>query len=237
MDEGRTILMVSHAPATVKSLCRRGVLLDQGQLVADGSCEEVMDRYMSLSLADHRAFAEAMTNEQGNVDSDSDYGTQYVSALQPPFEQRLSERLGSGEARFIECALFQDGRETYQLSNRAPCLVSVWIECIEECPHEGEVGIVVRTLEGIDLFAINSYFKGVTFPAQPAGQKLRLDFRFEASLGPGRYSVALGYRMPPQGEYVDKVFNAAVFEVHDNAGRGVPALVDVPGTVTVHALS
>jgi len=42
---GRTVLFVSHNMAAVRSLCSRGLLLDQGKLVASGPVESVLFRY------------------------------------------------------------------------------------------------------------------------------------------------------------------------------------------------
>jgi hypothetical protein len=42
--------------------------------------------------------------------------------------------------------------------------------------------------------------------------------------------------MPVQGEYMDKVFTAAIFEVTNPDGREVPLLFDVPGTIAAKDL-
>jgi lipopolysaccharide transport system ATP-binding protein len=45
--EGRTILFVSHNMAAVRSLCGTSVLLENGRMVAIGSSNDIIDRYMS----------------------------------------------------------------------------------------------------------------------------------------------------------------------------------------------
>ena len=44
---GRTILFVSHNLASVSALCTRGVLMEGGRLVRDGSVEDVLEHYLS----------------------------------------------------------------------------------------------------------------------------------------------------------------------------------------------
>jgi lipopolysaccharide transport system ATP-binding protein len=44
--EGRTVVFVSHNLAAVRSLCTRALLLEQGQLVFDGSADDAVDRYL-----------------------------------------------------------------------------------------------------------------------------------------------------------------------------------------------
>lgn len=245
MARGCTILLVSHSPETIKSLCHRAMLLNHGRLELIGSCEEVMDRYMSLSLSDHRASgARVETVAAGGADEEEGQEPEQAAAasgipcarLQPPFAQRITERFGAGQARFVECILYQGDKETIQVANHQPLKVRAWLEFAEDCPMEGEIGIVVRTLEGIDLFAINSFFWDTPFPPQPRGRRLAVDFDFPVVLAAGRYSVTLGYRMPVQGEYVDKVYNAAIFEVFNFGRKLIPALFEVKGQISFHPL-
>jgi lipopolysaccharide transport system ATP-binding protein len=45
--QGRTIIMVSHQMAYLKSLCQRGVYLNAGKIMHDGAIDEVIDRYVT----------------------------------------------------------------------------------------------------------------------------------------------------------------------------------------------
>jgi lipopolysaccharide transport system ATP-binding protein len=45
--QGRTILLVSHNMSSVRELCDRALLLDEGQLVAEGAPGEVISRHLS----------------------------------------------------------------------------------------------------------------------------------------------------------------------------------------------
>ncbi len=45
--EGRTVLFVSHNMAAINRLCSRAILLDKGQLVADGSAAEITAKYLA----------------------------------------------------------------------------------------------------------------------------------------------------------------------------------------------
>ena len=44
--EGRTVLFVSHNMAAVRSLCQRGVVLENGGMVFDGAVDDAITRYM-----------------------------------------------------------------------------------------------------------------------------------------------------------------------------------------------
>jgi len=45
--EGRTILFVSHNLAAVNTLCNKGIVLEQGKLIYDGTIKGAMDSYVS----------------------------------------------------------------------------------------------------------------------------------------------------------------------------------------------
>lgn len=45
--EGRTVLLVSHQLPLIQNLCTRCVLMDQGQIIADGPTDEVIGTYMT----------------------------------------------------------------------------------------------------------------------------------------------------------------------------------------------
>ncbi|GHU61507.1 hypothetical protein FACS189445_3580 [Spirochaetia bacterium] len=49
--EGRTVLFVSHNMTAVKSLCETGVLLENGNIQAIGTIDEVFDKYLSVETA------------------------------------------------------------------------------------------------------------------------------------------------------------------------------------------
>jgi lipopolysaccharide transport system ATP-binding protein len=45
-SQGRTVLFVSHNMAVIKALCRRGILLERGQVSFDGPIDQAISRYL-----------------------------------------------------------------------------------------------------------------------------------------------------------------------------------------------
>ena len=56
--EGRTVLFVSHNMASVRRLCKRGILLDKGRLVYDGAVNDVIDFYIGKKEEEERKIIE-----------------------------------------------------------------------------------------------------------------------------------------------------------------------------------
>ena len=46
--DGRTVVFVSHNLGTIRHLCQRGILLSQGEVLADTTAPEAIDEYLSL---------------------------------------------------------------------------------------------------------------------------------------------------------------------------------------------
>lgn len=60
-NQGRTILFVSHAMSAVTRLCQRVILLDKGQVIADGPANEVVNAYLgeNWNVTAERQWAES----------------------------------------------------------------------------------------------------------------------------------------------------------------------------------
>jgi len=67
MQEGRTILFVSHSMSAVSRLCKRVIMLDQGRIVHDGPAPQVVNAYLgsSGSIAAEREWPD-VTQAPGN---------------------------------------------------------------------------------------------------------------------------------------------------------------------------
>ena len=60
VEEGRTILFVSHNMGAIQMLCKRGLLLDKGVITASGSAEEVVSRYLQGISPGHREWVRGL---------------------------------------------------------------------------------------------------------------------------------------------------------------------------------
>lgn len=69
--EGRTVLFVSHNMAAVRSLCQRGIVLDKGEMVFDGTAEESVNYYTETNIQHLRSHSsEKELVRRGNPSND-----------------------------------------------------------------------------------------------------------------------------------------------------------------------
>jgi ABC-type polysaccharide/polyol phosphate transport system ATPase subunit/SAM-dependent methyltransferase len=74
MDEGKTIVFVSHAPSSIRSICRRVCVLEQGRLAFDGKVDAGLSYYEEL-VARRPAIAEraaGATTGESQADDERD---------------------------------------------------------------------------------------------------------------------------------------------------------------------
>ena len=62
--EGRTVLFVSHNMASVRSLCTRGLLLENGGITLDGDIDTIVNDYLKLTTTEFNL--KQRTNRSGN---------------------------------------------------------------------------------------------------------------------------------------------------------------------------
>ena len=97
--EGRTVLFVSHNLTALVALCRRGLLLDEGRIVAEGEIASVVSQHVSRLLEKRRGLPAA--DAPG-------YGFRRVSlrnmAFDPPREVAAADGSGSYFLEF-QCRL------------------------------------------------------------------------------------------------------------------------------------
>jgi lipopolysaccharide transport system ATP-binding protein len=65
-NDGRTVLFVSHNMAAVKSLCTRGIVLENGTSVFEGTADESVDYYLSSSEGNNKLKLKDRDDRTGN---------------------------------------------------------------------------------------------------------------------------------------------------------------------------
>jgi lipopolysaccharide transport system ATP-binding protein len=230
-ESGVTILFVSHDTGTVKSLCTRAVLLENGRVVEAGDPDAVVNRY-------HARVAARIASAP--YDAGEPIAEAEAFSDNPAFGQVAGFfRHGTGAARFTDVELLTaNGRPAPAVDSGTPVRLRAHLR-FTEAATDVVVGFYVKDRQGLELFGSNTAEEGQVLASVPAGEAMVVEFGFPASLRPGHYSVtvAAAYnRRDPV--YLDWVDNALVFQVLPAAGgRTVHGLVDLPLEVQVRERS
>ncbi|MBM6445568.1 ABC transporter ATP-binding protein [Pseudomonas sp. MIL9] len=169
-EEGTTLLIVSHDKAAIQSICDRAILLNEGNIVIEGSPEAVMDYYNAM-LAER----------------DSESVHQAVTA-----QGKLQASSGSGEATVEEIILVsEDGAQVETVNVGQQVVLRVTVRAFEDLPKL-VLGYMIKDRLGQEVFGTNTFHLDRKIEHIVAGSKLVFNFAFSANLGEGTYSVATG---------------------------------------------
>jgi lipopolysaccharide transport system ATP-binding protein len=185
-----TVLFVSHDLGLVKQLSDRAILLLNGRIEADGSPNDVINRYIGLVLARQNAHREA----SGRVPASFRHGD------------------GAGEIVSLEM-LNERGEAAESVASGEPVVVRVRTR-FHRPASDPMVGILVRTRIGMDVYGTNTRIERVALGDFNAGDELEVDFRFECWLTPQSYTLTAAAQSP-DGSSHDWLDDAIAFDVVD----------------------
>lgn len=206
-EQGCAVLLVSHDPGSVRSLCNRALLLHDGALVEQGPPSQVLEVYNLLLSG-----SSTVRHEEG-----PDGG----------------RRAGSGEASFVSVTLLQNARETRSPVSGQPVTLALALDGKADV-QDLTVGILIRDRLGNDMFGTNTAYHGLRLSVA-AGQRLQLDWDLHGfHLGPGHYSltVAAHRGIDHQAGNFDWWDRCLTFQVLP--GTGMPAIGPCALEATVH---
>ena len=167
-EHGTTLLLASHDPVAIRTLCDRALLLDGGLLVREGPPDAVLDYYNAL-----------------------------VAKLAADHEIRQGEGLGegqratrSGDGRAcIDGVELLDGDERVRSAGVGTPITIRLQGRAAEAVDDLTVGISIRDRLGNEVFGTNTHLLGIEPHRVEAGQAFRADFRVPLNLGVGSYTL------------------------------------------------
>lgn len=124
--QGRTVLFVSHSVSAMRTLCTRGILLDRGRLVVDGSIDSIVQAYLAGNKAEESSGAAWINHDNAYPD---------------PFFQPLRFEMSVLEGANGETSAQFDGTIGLSIEGK-----------VEEEVEGLQIGVMVSTPEGVELF-------------------------------------------------------------------------------------
>lgn len=191
--QDRTVFFVSHNLGSIKSLCSRALLLQKGQVVSDGSAEQVIETYLKSSVQ----MAEAGLVADG------------------------IRRKGSAEAKIRNAHLVDaDGMNVSDMLFGQPVQLVLDCSVIREI-KDAMIEVSIVSMDGSHVVQSFSTDHGKQpFHLQPGEHQVR--FNMDVTLLPRRYSFTLGiwsHRSGKPIDFVEHVLEFAVLNIGDGDSR------------------
>lgn len=181
-EQGVTIVFVSHDVGSVKMLCSRAILLNQGHMVADGDPNLVVNKYGEIIMARERTYEQ----EQDTTNLPA-VPVDLAEEGLPPLT--YSHRHGDGAAEVLKIQLLNENRQPVEIvQSGQQIIVRVLVRFYQ--PHlEPAVGIMIRNRLGVDIYGTNTNLENIKFGPCAPGEIVEVIYSFDCWLAPGEYTL------------------------------------------------
>lgn len=167
---GKTIVLVTHDLDAAARMCSRAILLEAGEVLADGPTLDVAEAYRQTIAEDMR------------VDESR--------------RERMKDRYGTGEAEIVEVSLIDEfGKEIEEVMPGDKCSLRMVVRFINDVDNPA-FGYNIRSNDGFELYNTNTLWRGMETGSYREGQLVEVLFHQRMNLIPGRYvfTVAIAHR-------------------------------------------
>ena len=231
MESGVTVLFVSHDTASVKSLCQKGVFLEDGELKKIGKASEVVATYISLvhgemnqefklQVEDNKDKNESSEKikKDNQVVSNSIISKIFVSTDQEIEFAEGYHRYGEGGAKVLDIKLLNSNNlPTHELKSREEFTIQTSIVFNKDLPTFC-FGYLIRDIQGIDIVGTVTSIEKVYMPSVEKGEIYVVEMKSKNILNAGVYSLTFAVELPivinQQHIYLDWINDALVFKVN-----------------------
>jgi len=234
VDQGVSLLFVSHDLGSIRHLCKRSLLLSEGEAVFFGDVTEATSRYERHYLSDYNERAESLKshlpahNSKGISLKDDSFSnpvdeqiadSRLLKALQDADKfnsQSNFERLSNGEAVVLNVVM--EGKS-------GPSNIFEYgekVRLIQKIRFNKNTSAVnasykIKTIQGLSIVFGDTRMYGEIKKDYAASQEYLFIWEFELKMGHGSYIVQSTLAHPPNGasdwEFIDMVPISLTFQV------------------------
>jgi lipopolysaccharide transport system ATP-binding protein len=221
MQQGTTILFVSHDIHAVRSLCTRGVYLENGRVKFFGTAGEAVDMY----ICDDQQAANEMLKELAPLPVEEactrefDEGHYPVKVkLEPSIEEKEGMvRYGDGGAEILDYGVFDSHfNRTNQLVSKGTYYIQMSVRFDEDLPTFVAT-TTLFSLDGEQLLAWINTQDDVTFPAVKKGDIVVVTTKIELPVRQNVYKLGTSIEYPTipliQHRFLDMIKGIEVVDV------------------------
>lgn len=232
IEQGTSLLLVTHSISDVLKHCDRAIYIDSGKIVVDGPPKDVVNLYLD-NLSSQNSFYETDGLTEKQVPSEF--------AADDLFSTRAGYRKGehrweASGAKIIDFETFCNGQHYPQLVISGST-IDLRFKVLFERDFEKVVpGILIKTVDGIYIYGANSLISSDEYEALRASEGELVCYRFLVNLplAEGAYLISLGISSGDDiSELVplDRRYDSILFEVART--KGFAGMVDLNARFSV----
>ncbi len=215
IDNGVTILFVSHSMQSIRTFCSRAIWLENGKMIASGDSPDITSRYLEKLYSGEVKSLEKKVKESKRNNQNKNL-TKLIGLNEVTRKEPL-RRWGTGNIK-IENFLFFGSKSGMGLAFEYLEKLTLKIKAVNRTIYRIEniaFAFSIRNKLGIDVVAISSAEKNLFYSVKDEKEAIFIKFEFDNIIIPGEYMLimAIEYFNEGQREYSDYVENAFLFNV------------------------
>ncbi|MBL79131.1 MAG: sugar ABC transporter ATP-binding protein [Nitrosomonadaceae bacterium] len=231
VDQGKTILVVSHNTETLLRICHRGIILDEGQLKYIGPINSAVDYYHNLLFGSQAKDLEGNSDKVSDiVDTNKSLSTSSnIGSLSTGSNDKIpgkscynpqETRFGNGAVRIVDFDLVVDGEinpPEIQGHKETELFVKV---LFNKDLEDVSFGFAIVTTDGIYIAGTNSEMMGKPYLTAKSGECRVVKLRWKSHFIGGEHFLNIGCHQIIDGEktFLDVRRSLAMFKFTDTPG-------------------
>ena len=206
IDNGVTILFVSHDVGAVKSICRKAILLHHGEVKARGLAKEVTETYFAMKFellqgdADKSRFIdpEPTFKLKESVPKEAIDHQPYLFFQENETFLRLAnfQRIQNGKASFQNVILLDERDRPISAVSYGQSVTLKMIFSIESEIENLAFGYHIRNKDGVDVIYSDNLIEEMPISNAKIGDRYVVDWQFKVALMGGNYTIACILSIP-----------------------------------------
>ncbi len=200
---GAVVLFVSHSLETITSLCNRAIILEKGELVADGEPKIIAEEYLTILFSEERTEITVEPTQGGGVTSTTNQEPLAWDRMDgyPWPDASITERFGynrqeirtsNGGAAILDYQVMSDGRaDLTSVASGTALMILVKVRFSEEVTQP-ILGFELKTDKGVTIAGSNTYLTRTPIRSARTGDVRVYQVEFKVPLNEGDYFIDLG---------------------------------------------
>ncbi|MEC5385604.1 ABC transporter ATP-binding protein [Uliginosibacterium sp. H3] len=251
VSQGVTLLYVSHDIGSVRQLCSRAVLIEKGQLIANGLAAKVSDQYVKIQLEERNRVAQTRNAAPPSCPasepvpaqplSSADVGNDMAFGIGSFRERAENNRVGNGTAEIINVQMLRNGAHTVDFNFDELATIRVYVRFNTTLRNVNQ-GMTFRTVQGSDVVFMDTRLQNQMNREYLAGQTYCFEWSVRMPLLHTQYGLLVGLNHPPLNPgddwvSIDLVPHAYEFKVAPRREGMIDGFVALPADLSITVLA
>ncbi|MBE6015177.1 MAG: ABC transporter ATP-binding protein [Lachnospiraceae bacterium] len=201
---GKTILFVSHDLGSISKYCDKVILLNKGNVLAEGEPKEIIDMYKKL-LVNQLDLDEEGNVIQKSIEEAGEEDTELISKDEVWKDKLVLNsdiiEYGGGEAAIYDFGIFDNkGLLTNTIEKGTDFTIKMKIKFFSDV-QEPIFAFTFKDIKGTEITGTNTMLEGVYFDVQHNGDEQVISFKQNMNLQGGEYLLSFGCTGYKDGEF------------------------------------